>query len=104
MSGPADRHDSPLQVIGYHGTRRDDPERGPLVRLRPDEARVRLLVDGELAWVRGPRSQQLATVVIDESVPRGGVIVRDVPGVAPSEIVRITKPDLDRGPSPARFA
>ena len=89
----------PLQVIAFVATRADDADRGPLVRLRGDEAAKRLLTDGEVAWVYGPRRHELATVVIDDQVPRGSVIVRDIAGVAPSEIVRVVKVDLD---SPGR--
>ena len=85
----------PLQVIAFVATRADDADRGPLVRLRGDEAAKRLLSDGEVAWVYGPRRHELATVVIDDQVPRGSVIVRDIAGVAPSEIVRVVKVDLD---------
>jgi anaerobic selenocysteine-containing dehydrogenase len=85
----------PLQVMTFIATRAGDPDRGPLVRMRPDDAAKRLLNDGEVAWVYGPRRQELATVVIDEQVPRGGVIVRDIAGIAPSEIVRVVKVDLD---------
>ena len=85
----------PLQVMGFIATRAGDPDRGPLVRIRSDDAAKRLLNDGEVAWVYGPRRQELATVVIDEQVPRGGVIVRDIAGIAPSEIVRVVKVDLD---------
>jgi anaerobic selenocysteine-containing dehydrogenase len=81
--------------MGFIATRFGDPERGPLVRMRSDDAAKRLLTDGEVAWVYGPRRQELATVVIDETVPRGGVIVRDIAGIAPSEIVRVVKVDLD---------
>ena len=85
----------PLQVIGFIATRSGDADRGPVVRMRATDAARRLLDDGELAWVYGPRRHELAKVIIDESVPRGGVIVRDVAGVAPSEIVRVVKVDLD---------
>ena len=85
----------PLQVMGFIATRAGDPDRGPLVRIRAADAAKRLLNDGEVAWVYGPRRQELATVVIDEQVPRGGVIVRDIAGIAPSEIVRVVKVDLD---------
>ena len=85
----------PLQVMGYVATRAGDTDRGPLVRMRPDDAAKRLLNDGELAWVYGPRRHELATIVLDDAVPRGGVIVRDVAGIAPSEIVRVVKVDLD---------
>jgi anaerobic selenocysteine-containing dehydrogenase len=81
--------------MGFIATRFGDAERGPLVRMRSDDAAKRLLTDGEVAWVYGPRRQELATVVIDETVPRGGVIVRDIAGIAPSEIVRVVKVDLD---------
>jgi hypothetical protein len=85
----------PLQVIEFVASRAGDADRGPLVRLRGDEAAKRLLTDGEVAWVYGPRRHELATVVIDDQVPRGSVIVRDIAGVAPSEIVRVVKVDLD---------
>ena len=85
----------PLQVMRFIATRAGDPERGPLVRMRSDDAAKRLLTDGEVAWVYGPRRQELATIVIDDSVPRGGVVVRDIAGIAPSEIVRVVKVDLD---------
>ncbi len=85
----------PLQVMGFVATRKGDAERGPLVRMRGDDAAKRLLTDGEVAWVYGPRRQELATVAIDEAVPRGGVVVRDIAGIAPSEIVRVVKVDLD---------
>jgi hypothetical protein len=64
--------------------------------MRREEAAERLLNDGEVAWVYGPRRQQLATVMIDDSVPRGGVVVRDVLGLAPSEVVRVVKVELSR--------
>lgn len=57
---------------------------------------MRMLSAGEVVWVYGPRRHDLATVCIDDEVPRGGVVVRDIAGVAVSEIVRLVKPDLDR--------
>ena len=89
-------YNPPLQVVGYVATRSGDPERGPLVRLRSDEAALRMVQDGELVWVYGPRRHDLAPVKLDDDVPRGGVVLRDVAGVAVSEIVTIVKPDLDR--------
>jgi hypothetical protein len=91
-------YNPPLQVVEYRGTRRGDPDRGPRARLRGEEAAIRLLSDGELAWVEGPRRQELATVIIDEAVPRGGVVLQDIAGVGVSEVVRLIKPDLDRPP------
>lgn len=84
-----------LRVSAFVGTRASDPERGPQVRLNPADARARLLVDGELAWVHGPRRQELATVVLDERIKRGDIALRDVAGASVSELVRIVKPDLD---------
>jgi anaerobic selenocysteine-containing dehydrogenase len=81
-----------------------DSDRGPQVRLNADEAKARLLVDGELAWVYGPRRQELATVVVDESVKRGDVVLRDVAGASPSELVRVVKPDLDSHTRRGHFA
>lgn len=97
-------YNPPLQVIGFVGTRSGDPERGPLVRVNANEAHARMLTDGELVWVRGPRRQELAQLEIDDTLPRGGVVVRDIAGVAVSEIVRLAKPDLDRPASPGRTA
>ena len=91
-------YNPPLQVVGFLGTRRGDPDRGPLVRMRGDEAALRMLTDGEMAWLQGPRRQELVTVAIDDAVPKGGVVVRDVAGVTVSEIVTLRKPDLDSPP------
>ena len=88
----------PLQVIEFLATRRGDAERGPLVRMNGNEARLRLLADGELVWVHGPRRQELAELRVDDALPRGGAAVRDIAGVAVSEIIRVVKPDLDTGP------
>ena len=90
-----DARNRPLRVSGFIGTRVRDAERGPQVRLSPEDARARLLVDGELAWVHGPRRQELATVLVDEGVKRGDVVLRDIAGASPSETVRVVKPDLD---------
>lgn len=91
-------YNPPLQVVGFLGTRRGDPERGPQVRIRGEDAAIRMLEDGEMAWVQGPRRQELAAVVIDNAVPKGGVVVRDIAGLAVSEIVTLRKPDLDTPP------
>ncbi len=85
----------PLQVVGYIATRRGDAERGPLVRMRPDDALVRLLTDGELVRVMGPRRSEFAQLVLDDTLPRGGVVVRDLAGVTVTEIVRVIKADFD---------
>ncbi len=85
----------PLRVAGFIATRSGDSERGPLIRLSPEEAKLRLLQDGELAWVHGPRRNELAVVVIDEAVPAGGVVARDIAGITIIDSVRVTKPDLD---------
>lgn len=90
------RTNPPLHVVGFVATRRGDAERGPQVRMRGDDARERLLEDGELAWVQGPRRNELAEVRVDDALPRGGVILRDVLGVAVSEVIRLQKQDPPR--------
>jgi anaerobic selenocysteine-containing dehydrogenase len=85
----------PLRVASFIATRKGDEDRGPLVLMNERDARARLLDDGEVAWVYGPRRGELAVVRVDESVRFGDVIVRDIVGVAPSETVRVVKPDLD---------
>lgn len=89
-------YNPPLQVVGFIGSRQGDEHRGPQVRLSREEASKRTLVDGEVVWVYGPRRHDLAPVVLDDDVPKGGVVVRDIAGIAVSEIVRLVKPDLDR--------
>ena len=100
MSGPlpnlGESYNPPLRVEGFVATRPKDAERGPLIFIRPDEARKRLIEEGELVWLRGPRRQELAPVRFDPSVPKGGVVVRDLVGVAVSEIVRLSKVNLDQ--------
>jgi hypothetical protein len=66
-----------------------------MIRMSAQEARLRLLQDGELAWVHGPRRNELAVVVIDDTVPAGGVVARDIAGITVIDSVRVTKPDLD---------
>lgn len=90
-----DMRNRPLRVSGLIATRSGDAERGPAVYMNAADARNRLLNDGELAWVYGPRRHELATVVLDEEVRVGDVVLRDIVGSAPSESVRVIKPDLD---------
>jgi len=84
-----------LKVIEFIATHRGDPARGPLVRMRESEARIRLIEDGELVWISGPRRQELAVLSVDDTVPSGYVILRDIAGVTISESVAVVKPDLD---------
>ncbi|HEX2600810.1 MAG TPA: molybdopterin dinucleotide binding domain-containing protein [Gemmatimonadaceae bacterium] len=88
-----------LLVTDYISTRSGDTDRGPLVKLHPTEARKRLLEDGELVWVYGPRRHELAVLVVDDTVSPGNVVARDILGVAPAEIVRVVKHDFDAGRS-----
>lgn len=93
----------PLRVARFIATRASDEERGPMVVMHPEDARSRLLTDGELAWVYGPRRHELATVRIDNEgmLKLGDVVLRDIAGASPSEVVRVVKPDLDsRGRRP----
>ena len=94
--GGADLYTPPLQVLGVIGTRRSDPDRGPQVRLNAQDAALRLLVDGELVRVAGPRRSEIAVLLVDDTIPRGGAVVRDVAGLVASELVRVSKLDLDR--------
>lgn len=84
-----------LNIIDYISTKKGDPDRGSMIRISPTDAKIRLLTDGELAWVQGPRRNELAVVVIDEAVPDGSIIARDIAGVTITEKVIVTKPDLD---------
>src|SRR4051812_12069834 len=86
----------PLRVAKLIATRAGDAARGPQVTLNPADAKGRLLNEGELAWVYGPRRQELAEVKFDPDVKSGEVVLRDLVGSAPSETVRVIKPDLDR--------
>lgn len=90
-----DTLDRPLRVARLDATRKGDADRGPMVRMNPGDAGLRLLNDGEVAWVYGPRRHELATVRIDESLRPGDVVLRDIVGASPSEIVRVIKPDFD---------
>ncbi len=88
----------PLQIVGFIATKRDDTERGPLVRIRPDDAIMRLIGDGELVWVYGPRRHELAPTVYDETLPKGGIVVRDLGGLTVTEIVKLVKMDIEHRP------
>ncbi|MFI5248626.1 MAG: hypothetical protein ACHQTF_01580 [Gemmatimonadales bacterium] len=96
----AETYSPPLKVLGFLATRRGDPDRGPEVRLCAQDAAIRVMLDGELVRIEGPRRQETAVLRIDDTVPPGAVVVRDVAGVAPSEIVRVRKIDTDQ---PRRF-
>ena len=87
----AETYSPPLKVLGFVATRRGDSDRGPEVRLCAHDATIRVMLDGELVRIEGPRRHETAVLHIDDSVPPGGVVVRDVAGVAPSEIVRVRK-------------
>jgi len=91
----------PLRVAGLVVTQKTDPERGPMVVMSPGDARSRLLTNGELAWVYGPKRHELAEVRIADNTREGDVLLRDIVAARPSEIVRVVKPDLDtRGRRP----
>lgn len=87
----------PLLVINFIATRAGDPLRGPMIRMRPDDASIRLVSDGELVRIVTDRRQELAVLEIDETLARGTVVLRDVLGAAVSEVVRVVKLDMDRG-------
>ena len=91
-------YNPPLQIVGFIGTRQGDAERGPEIRLNAYEAHIRMIGDGELVWVYGPRRHDLTAIRIDDSVPRGGIVARDVAGLAITEIVRLVRVHSDRSP------
>ncbi|HJU89154.1 MAG TPA: hypothetical protein VJ672_07180 [Gemmatimonadaceae bacterium] len=97
-------YNPPLQVVGLIATKRGDEERGPLIWMRGDDAAFRLVMEGELVWVYGPRRHELATIAIDDTLPRGAVVLRDVVGASPSEIIKIVKLDTDSPPSRGHYA
>lgn len=90
-----DTRNRPLRVSELIATRSGDTERGPAIFMNRADAQSRLLNDGELAWVYGPRRHELATVILDDEVAAGDVVLRDLVGSSPSELVRVVKPDLD---------
>ena len=83
----------PVQVVGFIGTRKGDPDRGPMVRMRPDDALVRLVTAGDLVRVVSSRRSELAVLELDDTLPKGGVVLRDVLGAAISEVIRILRVD-----------
>jgi anaerobic selenocysteine-containing dehydrogenase len=91
----AETYSPPLKVLGFVATKRGDPDRGPEVRLCAHDAAIRVMQDGELVRIEGPRRQETAVLRVDDTVAPGSVVVRDVAGVAPSEIVRVRKIDTD---------
>lgn len=91
----SDTRNRPLRVAELIATRAGDEQRGPAVFMYPSDAADRLLNEGELAWVYGPRRHELATVILDERIKEGDVVLRDLVGSSPSEVVRVIKPDLD---------
>jgi anaerobic selenocysteine-containing dehydrogenase len=90
-----DTINKPLWVADLVATRARDTERGPMVTMNPADANSRHRTEGELAWVYGPRRHELATVRIDPEIRVGHVVLRDISGASPSEVVRVVKPDLD---------
>ena len=89
------RFEPELSVLEFISTKKGDKDRGPMIRMRSSEARIRLLQDGELAWVQGPRRNELAVLIIDESIPAGKIALRDIAGVTVTEKVKVSKPDTD---------
>jgi anaerobic selenocysteine-containing dehydrogenase len=94
----SERTNAPLRVLRLVATRSGDAERGSAIWINPDDARRRLLMDGELVWVHGPRRHELATLHYDDDLPRGDVVLRDIAGASPSEIITVVKIDTDNPP------
>jgi uncharacterized protein involved in tellurium resistance len=89
-------YNPPLQVVQFIGTRKGDADRGPQIQINSTEAALRMVQDGELVWVNGPRRNEIAVLLVNDDVPRGGVVARDIVGLSVTDIVRITKTDVDR--------
>ncbi len=87
----------PLLVSGFISTRSGDPERGPMIRMRTDDAQIRLVSEHELVRIVTDRRQELAELQIDDTLPRGSVVLRDVVGASISEVIRVIKLDTDTG-------
>lgn len=90
------RYNPPLQVVHFVGTRKGDPERGPQVQVNSAEAMLRMVQSGELVWVQGPRRNEVAELVVNDEVPRGGLFARDIVGLSVTDVVRLAKVDMDR--------
>jgi anaerobic selenocysteine-containing dehydrogenase len=84
-----------LRVAALVATKKGDAERGPAIFMHQKDAQNRLLNEGELAWVYGDQRHELATVLFDERVKAGDVVLRDLIVAAPSGTVKVVKPDLD---------
>ena len=96
--------DPPLRVLELIATRAADAERGTKVWLNSADAKMRTITDGELVWVYGPRRHDLAVVAIDERIPFGHCVLRDVAGASPSELVTIRKVDTEPTSGRAHYA
>ncbi len=86
---------APLLVVGFISTRRGDAGRGPMVRMREDDAVLRLLSEDALVRIVTDRRQELAELQIDDALPKGGVVLRDVVGASISEVIRVIRLDTD---------
>ena len=85
----------PLRVLQLIATQAKDPERGPMVWMNAHEARMRTLSHGEFVWVYGPRRHDLTVLQVDDGIPAGACVLRDVAGASASELVTIRKVDTD---------
>lgn len=89
-------YNPPLQVVHFIGTRKGDAERGPQVQINSTEAGLRMVQSGELVWVEGPRRKEIAELIVNDEVPRGSLVARDIFGLSVTDVVRISKTDMDR--------
>jgi anaerobic selenocysteine-containing dehydrogenase len=71
-----------------------------MVRMRPDDALVRLVTAGDLVRVVSARRSELAVLELDDTLPKGGVVLRDVAGAAVSEVIRILRVEQPSRPRP----
>jgi len=87
----------PLLVAGFISSRKGDAERGPMIKMRADDALIRLVSEHELVRIVTDRRQELAELQIDDTLQRGSVVLRDVVGASISEVIRVIKLDTDAG-------
>ena len=94
----------PLRVLELIAPRVTEPARTTMIWMNAADARMRSLTDGELVWVYGPRRHELAGLEVDDTIPRGHCILRNVAGASPSEVVTVRKVEDDSATDRSQYA
>jgi hypothetical protein len=89
-----------LLVVRFESTRKGDAERGPKIWLNSHEAKIRSIAPDDVVTVHTPRRRVLAELGIDDSLGQSAAAVRDVPGVAPSERIKVEKYEPEEAKNP----